>query len=180
MAKIKVGELKDLRKEFCKDVDIVDFHGLDIEIKQYLPISDKIRLVIQSYISVADEDEFDYYLFDIGFRKLLIENYTNLTLPKDNFDAFDLITETGIYDFVYKNIPEEEITELEELKDRYIQTEENERKRKNTIQYIIKEFINDFVDKLPDKEETEKFIDALHKEVNKDKSNVKPIKKGKK
>lgn len=181
MAKIKVGELKDLKKEFCKDIEIVDFHGLDIEIKQYLPVEDKIALIMKAHISAIDEEEsFDYYIFDIGFRKLLIENYTNLTLPKSVFDAFDLITETGLYDFIYQHIPEKEIQELMEFKNKYMKTEEENRKRRNTIQYIIKQIMGDFIDKLPDKEETEKFIDAVYKEANKNKNSVKSMKKGKK
>lgn len=176
MAKIKVGELRDLKKEFCKDIEVVNFHGLEIEIKQYLPIEEKTNLIAGAYIAVADEEKIDYHLFDIGFRILLINAYTNLTLPKDTLEAFDLIVETGIYDFVYNHIPKREIEELEEFKKKYIKTEIKEIKRKNTIQYIVKQAIDNFLEKVPEKEYTEKFIETLSKEANKQSKNIKAVK----
>lgn len=178
MAKIKVGELKQIKKEFCEDIEVCDFHGLELEVKQYLPIAKKIELIMNSYLSATDEEEFDDYLLGISFRVFMIESYTNLTLPKDLLDAFDLITQTKTYNFVYKSIPRKEIDEIEELLEKYVSTKEKENERKHTVSYILKQGMESLIGKLPSQEYTEKFIEALSKETNKTKKNK--TKKGEK
>ena len=120
MANIKVGELRGLQKEFVKDIDVINFHGLEIEIKQYLPIEDKIVLAGTIYKSIVN-DENEKLVMDETTRNILTtylitQYYTNLTLPKDYFEGYDMLISLGLYDAIKENIVDE-INRVEEIVD---------------------------------------------------------------
>ena len=52
---LKLHEVtKEVKKILGDNVKVVNFHGIDIEVKQYLPIQDKIDLVGTAYVSGVD------------------------------------------------------------------------------------------------------------------------------
>lgn len=169
MSKILVNDLKELAKQ-TDGVKIIDFKGHPIQIKTYLPITEKIGLVSSIYQSAVDEDDnlqiINYNSLNIAYKILVTKTYTDVNLPKDTIQAYDLIVQTGLYDEIYQSIPFEEVRELEVVFDNYID-EKNERyERENTLPNIVKNMLNELIGKLPTADEAKKFIEDASKELN--------------
>ena len=57
-----------------------------------------------------------------------------------------------IYNFIYDNIPQNEILDLQMALNNHIDAERDEYEQKNTIQYIIKDLLGGLIDKIPSEE----------------------------
>lgn len=145
MAKIKVGELRDLGKQ-AQDIIELDYNGINLEVKKYLPILDKIGLTASIFDGCIDTED-DLFVVrheakDIAYKIAIVEKYTNLTLPKDDIEAFDLISKSGIIDTVMDTIPESELRTLSKLLQDRINEERERYEQKNKIENIIKSGID--------------------------------------
>lgn len=167
MAKIKITELKNAVKLNEKEeIKVIPFNGLEIEIKTYIPFQEKINLVGTIFESAINRDNGFHILngnsLNLAFRVLLVEKYTNLTLPKNIVETYDMLTSSGLFDLIYEAIPTKELSEIRMALDNYIDAERDEYEQKNTIKYIIK----DFISSLPSKEETEALIKSAKEEFS--------------
>lgn len=180
MSKILVKELREtLKQNQRENIKVVDYNGLSLEIKQYLTISEKLTLIKSIFESAIDRDNGLHILnknsLDIAYKVLLVQTYVpNLTLPKNVIESYDMLYESGLYDFIYENIPSDELIDIEIALNNHIDAEKDEYEQKNTIQYIIKDLLNGLIDKLPSKEEAEEFVKMASKEIegfDKDKLN---------
>lgn len=163
MAKIKVGELRNLRKNTGDKVKTCEFEGLNIEVRMYLPIDKKIKLVHEVYLSLMDTNGLATHLFDVMLNIFIVEYYTNMTLPKDTSEAYDLITETGIFDFVCECLYEKEMNELKNMMLKYIDVKKEEERQNNTFSAIVSQLVEAFDDKLPSQENMDALIRSLIK-----------------
>ena len=103
MAKVSFTKL-GLSKN--QDVKVVEFNGQSIEIKQYLPVNDKLQLISDVINASADDNNFANPVKVSIFTTLMIlENYTNI-----NFT--DLVISGGLVKEVINAIPEEEYNEV--------------------------------------------------------------------
>lgn len=111
MAKIAFGKL-DLRKnqevvELQVDDDVV------VEVKQYLPINDKLELV-SSIVNTAVEDGniVNYGRLDVLFVINIIKAYTNISFTEKQLEdvakLYDLLVSSGFYETVKNIIPKSE------------------------------------------------------------------------
>lgn len=111
MAKIAFGKL-DLRKnqevvELQVDDDVV------VEVKQYLPINDKLELV-SSIVNTAVEDGniVNYGQLDVLFAINIIKAYTNISFTEKQLEdvakLYDLLVSSGFYETVKNIIPKSE------------------------------------------------------------------------
>ena len=173
MANIKVGELRNLQKEFVKDIETINFHGLEIEVKQYLPIEKKLELAYTIYNSCVNTDNgllvVSENSMDIMKTYFITQYYTNLTLPKDYFEGADLLISTGLYEVIKENI-EDEISRLEDIIANIKIQELVKYEQENTYQNIIKNGINEFnnnltelIKRLPTQEEAKEIIREVDK-----------------
>lgn len=168
MAKIKVSELRELHKVLKKDIQTHEFNGLPIEISSYLPIKEKISLVSSIYESAVNRNDglhiVNYNSLNIAFKIFFISTYSNITLPKDEIESYDLISESGLFDFVYDKLPMSERIELKQVLGDFIQSKEDIYEQENTIQYTIKELFNGLINKLPSLDEAKLFVEQASKE----------------
>lgn len=168
MANIKVGELRNLQKEFVKDIETINFHGLEIEVKQYLPIEKKLELAYTIYNSCVNTDNgllvVSENSMDIMKTYFITQYYTNLTLPKDYFEGADLLISTGLYEVIKENI-EDEISRLEDIIANIKIQELVKYEQENRLMYIVKEALSKLVDKIPTADEAKKFIEETSKEI---------------
>lgn len=180
MSKILVKELKEALKQNQKqNIKAVDYNGLQLDIKQYLTISEKLTLIKSIFESAIDRDNGLHILnknsLDIAYKVLLVQTYVpNLTLPKNVIESYDMLCESGLYDFICEIIPTGELIDIEMALKNHIEAERDEYEQKNTIQYIIKDLLSGLIDKLPSKEEAEEFVKMASKEIegfDKDKLN---------
>lgn len=167
MTKIKIGELKNaIKKNEAKSVKIVKYNDLEIEIKQYLPIENKIALAKSIYESVAKTEDglqvINKNSLNIAQSVLMIEFYTNLTLPKDTIEAYDLIISSGIYDFIIDGIEDDELDRTMTVIKNYFESEKEEFEQRNNFIYTVKTFLNN----LPSMDKMMNTLEEAKKEIN--------------
>jgi len=167
MAKIKVGELKELKKNFPSEFEIHGFKGLDIEIKKYIPILEKIGFASSVYGSALNDDNGLHIVgqneVDIMYKILLIKTYTNISLPKDTIEAYDLIVQSGIYNFVADKISIEEIMDLALVIENLIEEKKEIHKQEQDFTNIIKGLANQLIEKLPAVDDLDGIIEQATK-----------------
>lgn len=109
MAKISFTKL-GLTKN--TEVKTVEFNGQNIEVKQYLPIKDKIKLVENIVNNCKDEEVFwNPIKVDLWTKIEIFSAYTNITITEkqkeDYYKLYDLIA--PIYNQIKNVIPQSEI-----------------------------------------------------------------------
>ena len=116
MAKVPFSKLKCKINEEVKQVKLND--EIIIEVKQYLPIQEKLAL-IGRVIELAHMQDENYSnpVKAAVFRDLeIVECYTNISFTdkqkEDPAKLYDLLYSTGIVKTILDNIPEDEYTKI--------------------------------------------------------------------
>ena len=117
-----------------------------IEVKQYLPIQDKLAFIGDVLNAAADENRFYAQgKVDMFFALKVIEVYTNLSITdkqKENrAKLYDDIKVSGFYDAVIEKIPSKEINYLYDL---VCKTEEQVYAYNNSAYGIMDAMNNDY------------------------------------
>ena len=94
-------------------VKVVTFNGIEIEVKQYLPINEKLQLISNVINAAADENNFSNPIKEDLFGTLeIIYAYTNLGFTEkqkeDPAKLYDDMISSGFADAIIKEIPSEE------------------------------------------------------------------------
>ena len=95
----------------------INYNEQNIEVKQYISVNDKLKLISDIINNTVDEHSFcnpvkvKVYLL-IG----IIENYTNISFTEkqkeDIVKLYDLIQSNGLFDKILEAIPAEEFNDL--------------------------------------------------------------------
>ena len=111
MAKVSFTKL-GLSKN--QDIEIVKFNDVDIEVKQYLPIQDKLNL-ISTVINYAHDGENNFsnpVKVDLFLALEVLYAYTNINFTdkqkEDFIKLYDLVVSSGLYKAIVEAIPVEE------------------------------------------------------------------------
>lgn len=143
MAKITYSSLKLKAQEELKTFTIED---KEIEVKQYLPIEDKIDLIDITLLKAKEDKIYNPIKIDMFFHLHLVYLYTNITFTdkqrEDEYKLYDILSTNNIITSVLENIPEIEYETLFELMQERIEVEMN---YKTTAAAMVENFI----DKLP-------------------------------
>ena len=94
-------------------VKVVTFNDIEIEVKQYLPINEKLQLISNVINAAADENNFSNPIKEDLFGTLeIIYAYTNLGFTEkqkeDPAKLYDDMISSGFADAIIKEIPSEE------------------------------------------------------------------------
>ena len=89
----------------------------EIEVKQYLPINEKLELISSVINSAADENNFSNPVKENVFLTLeILYHYTNINFTdkqkEDPVKLYDLVVSSGLVNKVTDLIPEEELDEV--------------------------------------------------------------------
>lgn len=116
MAKLPFTKL-GLKKN--QDIKTLTWNEQIIEIKQYLPMQEKLQLM-SKVINLSHDKDSNYsnpIKVDIYTKLNIIENYTNITFTdkqkEDVCKLYDLFKESGLMEEIFNAIPEQEIMEIE-------------------------------------------------------------------
>lgn len=115
-----------------------------IQVKFYLPISDKID-VVQITIQKADNGRYiDQLALDMFFELNLVYSYSNIEVTQedrdDQFALYDRWTQDGTINTVISAIPDEEYNKLSEAID---ETVEDLMRYRGTAAAVVNSFIQD-------------------------------------
>ena len=114
MAKVS---LTKLGLKVNQDVKNIEFNEQIIEVKQYLPINEKLELISSVINSAADENNFSNPVKENVFLTLeILYHYTNINFTdkqkEDPVKLYDLVVSSGLVNKVTDLIPEEELDEV--------------------------------------------------------------------
>lgn len=169
MSKITAKDLKEMVKELPK-IQTIQFNEFSIDVKQHLSILEKVKLISSIYQSAIDEDDtlqiINYNSLNIAYKVLVAKEYSDISLPKDTIQAYDLLIKSNLYNKIYDAIPLEERLELENAFDSYIDEKKERYERENALPNIVKNILSGFIEKLPSLDEAKKFIEDASKEIS--------------
>lgn len=116
MAKLPFTKL-GLKKN--QEIKTLTWNEQAVEIKQYLPMQEKLQLM-SKVINLSHDKDSNYsnpIKVDIYTKLNIIENYTNITFTdkqkEDVCKLYDLFKESGLIEEIFNVIPEQEIMEIE-------------------------------------------------------------------
>ena len=100
-----------------EEVKTIKWGDNDIEIKQYLPVEDKIKIIENVLRNSADDNNFaNPVKVEVYFSLELLYNYTNITFTEkqkeDVTKLYDLFEENGLFAQIITAMPETEYTLL--------------------------------------------------------------------
>ncbi len=116
MAKISFTKLKLTKKN---EIKTLKYNGEEIEVKQYLPIQDKLALISRVINQAADEYNFaNPVKLDLFLSLEVMYQYTNINFTEkqkeDPTKLYDLLEENELIDAVIGLIPQSEYRTLYE------------------------------------------------------------------
>lgn len=116
MAKVPFSKLGLKKKD---DVVAININDIDIEVKQYLPVEDKLTLIQNVMNDAADSNNFiNPTKVEVFAHLQIVFNYTNLNFTekqKENLPKlYDLLESNGVIAEVCKAIPTTEYSGLVE------------------------------------------------------------------
>ena len=92
------------------------FEGEEVEVKQYLPVSDKYDLIMTALQKAEENGIYNSLLVNIYFDLNIVYLYTNISFTEsqraDEFKLYDLIESSGLLNLVIENLPEYEYDDL--------------------------------------------------------------------
>ena len=172
MAKITFSKL-GLKKQ--NKVETVNINGVDIEVKQYLPVEDKLNIIEKVLKESADDNNFaNTVKVEIYTYLEIMYNYTNITFTetqkKDAVKLYDLLEENNVFTQVISAIPEEEYNFLMDSIDEIIK---QYYKYRNSFYGVMENITKDYKDldfdateiqkKIGDRENVEFLQEVLEK-----------------
>ena len=100
-----------------QEVKTITWNDQTIEVKQYLPVNNKLELISRVINLSADENNFaNPVKVDIYFAIEMVDAYTNISFTEkqkeDVCKLFDNITSSGLLTVIRDAIPEEEYSYL--------------------------------------------------------------------
>ena len=99
------------------EIKTIEFNEQVIEVKQYLPVNEKLEVIAEVLNNSADDNNFaNPVKVDVYTAIAVLEAYTNISFTekqKENVTKlYDIVVSTGFYNRVIEAIPHEEINSL--------------------------------------------------------------------
>lgn len=115
MAKVAFSKLGI--KKVNDEVKTVTINDVEIEVKQFLPIQDKLTIIGNAINNAADGNRFaNPVKIDMQLALEIVYAYTNLTftdkMKEDGAKLYDLFISSGMLDTIYAAIPESELNTI--------------------------------------------------------------------
>jgi hypothetical protein len=124
------------------DAKVVDFKGIDIFVKQYLPAEEKYQLL---YACVQGLDllnkPYNPLVADLLFDLEVVQSYSSINFGDNQetyFKVFDVLQMNGLIDLVIGAIP---VGEYEEMKRLYEESIESAEKHAGNTTHAIQAFL---------------------------------------
>lgn len=144
---MKEVDFKSLNLKVNDSVKTININGTDIEIKNYLPIEDKMDLIQIALQQAENTIGYDTILIDVYFHLYLVYFYTNIKFTEEEkaepLKLFDILDSNNIISIVASSIPS---AEFEDMKDYLYSQLENNSKFKTSLIYVLDILMNKIKD----------------------------------
>ena len=145
MAKIPFSKLKLTKKD---DVNTIIINDNNVEVKQYLPVADKLNIITNVLQLSADDNNFaNPVKVEVFLNLEIMYAYTNLTFTEkqkeDPTKLYDLLEQNGVIAAVAQAIPE---TEYNLLLDWIQETIDSFYTYRNSVMGILDQVSADYKD----------------------------------
>ena len=129
-----------------KDIKTINWAEQEIEIKQYLPVNEKLELIGRVINNSADDMKF----YNVGKIEIFLAletlfAYTNINFTdkqkEDVCKLYDIIVSSGFYDAIMEEIPE---SELDWIEDTLMNTVDSIYKYQNSVLGILENVSQDY------------------------------------
>lgn len=141
MAKVSYAGLK---LKVNDEVKTFTWEDKEIEVKQYLPISDKYDLIMVALQKAKEGEIYNPIKLDMYFHLNLVYLYTNLYFTdkqkEDEEKIFDTIVSSGLLAKIMENMAEDEFQDLWDKMTEYMN---NELKYTTTAAALVRGIISD-------------------------------------
>ena len=134
--KITIDEIKNaIANDFSPEVE-VDWRGITLCIKKCLSLETMMTFVSDVVAScfAADTNEYLPEIKDFSTRCCILENYANITLPKNLSDKYELVYSSDIVSFVVQYVEHGQFNSMLAAIDRKI-----EHQAQNNIEALNKQ-----------------------------------------
>lgn len=143
MAKVTFSKLSLKEK---KDTMTLIIGDNEVEVKQYLPLNDKLALIENVLNQAKDDNRFPVSIKLSAFAALeILFNYTNISFTdkqkEDLVKLYDIFASNGIFDMIYQHIPPQEFGFL---MDGIFKTADAIYKYNNSIRGIMEDLAADY------------------------------------
>lgn len=144
MAKVAFSKLGI--KKVNDKVKNITFNDIEIEVKQYLPIQDKLIIIGNAINNAADNNRFANPIkIDMYLALEIIMAYTDLSFTdkqkEDMPKLYDLFVSSGLLNEIYTAIPEAELSMLHRDSVRIAESMYNQM---NSVYGIMENIANDY------------------------------------
>lgn len=100
-----------------QDIKTIEYNEQIIEVKQYLPINDKLTLISKVINLSADENNFaNPVKADVFFTIEVLDAYTNINFTEkqkeDPCKLYDMLVSSGLFETIKNVIPKDEYDSL--------------------------------------------------------------------
>jgi len=149
-----------------KEYEVLE--GIDIFIKNYLPLSHK-KLVVKKILDICiiegDIKKIDFALKEFAFEYVLVNEFSNINFEVDDIvELYDELKKHEVLDKVLKLIPESEKEFIHKVLQKEI---EQLQIVDNSLASVVSKQLSTLVEKLPDQKSLTKLIKDLPKQINK-------------
>ena len=143
MSKISFTKLKLTKKN---EIKTLKYNGEEIEVKQYLPIQDKLALISRVISYAADQYNFaNSVKLDLFLSLEIMYEYTNINFTEkqkeNSTKLYDLLEENGLIDAVISLIPS---TEYQTLYEGVAEISKNIYTYQNSVLGILENVVKDY------------------------------------
>lgn len=114
MAKVS---FKNLGLKINQDVQTISFNGQNVEVRQYLPLEDKLNLITEVVNNSADEQNFANPMkVQLWTALEIVYYYTNLNITdkqkEEPLRLYDMFISSGLYEEIRRAIPVAEYLDI--------------------------------------------------------------------
>lgn len=172
MSKIKVKDLKDYATSVEAKDALIEVGGMEIELKQQTTLLEKVAFAAKVYNASVSLDDGKHLIsramYKVLYVRTFIESYTNLTLPKDSLEGYDLVVNSGLFEQLYNSVRKTEVEGLEKTVLDYIEEKEDEFKQDNSTEKIIGRMLDGINEMIPSSDQMSEMFSNLSGAVDYD------------
>lgn len=111
--KVTIKALEDAVKDSMNEIVTIEWRGLEIEVKRFLPLNSMMAFV--EYVSNAcfgTDAKYNPEVKDFVFRSLVVQMYTNMTLPSDLSKSYDILFQTDLFTTLLNTIDYDQLDSI--------------------------------------------------------------------